>query len=101
MQFVGDEEKDAKLSQMYTDLLMLDFTEILENKSEELSFFLNEPEKLSGNLSIQANMETEISSCKLPKFSKNPQNFMQVKEIESIHEVKEEIIDRLYQYQQD
>ena len=34
------------MAQQYDQLLMLDFTEMADQKPNELKFFLNEPEKL-------------------------------------------------------
>lgn len=46
LRFLEDESKDNMMAKLYNDLLMMDFTELVEEKADDLLFFLNEPEKL-------------------------------------------------------
>ena len=62
-----DEQKTKTMAENYNDLIMLDFTEVCEQKPNELAFFLNEPENLV--VERTCNMQMELSSNKLPKFS--------------------------------
>ena len=62
-----DENKTKNMVDSYNELIMLDFRHIVENKPNELAFFLNEPEALRPG--HNCNMELEIISNRLAKFS--------------------------------
>lgn len=57
------------MAQNYNDLIMIDFPDLVDKKSDQLAFYLNEPEKLSFENEAACNMQQEIYSSRLAKFS--------------------------------
>ena len=93
LRFLEDEGKDNTMAKIYNDLLMMDFTELVEEKADDLRFFLNEPEKLIVQPGeVLVNMELDLFSVKLDKYSTFEKNFMPVEEFKTLHDIEDELI---------
>ena len=57
IQYIQEEEKTANMAASYNDVFMIDFQELIEKKTLQLAFYLNEPEKLSFENEAACNME--------------------------------------------
>jgi hypothetical protein len=97
IQYIKDEDKSPNMVMSYNDLLMLDFKEIIDEKPNELEFYLNEGDCPVDQLGCY--MQQEIVSAKLPKYSVIDTLFMPMRQVSDWHTVEVDVIDQLIPHQ--
>ena len=93
MNYIFDEQNTID----YYNMIMLDLPEVLEVKVINLNYFFqyNKYDKNCEHSSLEkeCNIEIDVDDERLKEFSSHQQEFIIMNNFESIHEIKDEVVE--------